>query len=176
MSWLAVLGSLILYQSFAGTVLVAVVDPVFIPDLAVLWVAVLADKAPASNARAVEDWIFCLVATLLIGALTDLSQLAPTGLHGSVYLLSFFAQRLAGVRVAAQAVPLRVLSLSVIVLGVHLLLWWVKGLSVEFAAFPPLRPALQVVGALMSGAIGALALPWLQRGVGDAGETAWKLK
>lgn len=155
-AWVALFGSTWLYQLLLGTVLGRIVDPSIFPRLSLVWVCVLADRAPSTQAREADTWLSGLFASAILGYLIDVAVLAPRGIHMGVYALCFVLVRALLSRLGQARRPVLLVLMAAITLGVDVLIWWLKGLTLGFVNFAQLDVVVYLVKALVTGVFAAL--------------------
>jgi len=151
--------STVLWQVVSSAVLVRVVDPMFAPNLALMWVVVLADRVPSTPAREGDFWISGLSLSVLLGYVLDLSYVAPRGLYMSVYGATFVLLRLGTNKLAQGGFVKLVLAVGLSSFVIDVVIWWIKGMITGFATVVSFSPLVFAIAALTNGLIGSLIVP-----------------
>jgi hypothetical protein len=154
-----VIGTTLLWQMLSSALFVRAVDPMFVPNLGLMWVVVLADLTPSTPAREGDFWISGFAHSVLIGYIMDLSMVAPRGLYMSVYGVAFVILRLITNKLAQGNVVKLGITLAATSFGIDVVVWWIKGFITSFASVVSFSPMVFAFAALANALLGALLVP-----------------
>jgi hypothetical protein len=158
---LAVMGSTLLWQVIASALLVRIAEPAWLPNLGLLWLVILADRAPGTAAREGNFWISGLSLSVLIGYVLDLSFVAPRGLYMSVYGFAFVIVRLTTNKLVQGGFVRLFVTVGALSFSLDVTVWWIKGFITSFATVASFSPVRFAIAAAINGLAAAIFAPIL---------------